>query len=382
MSQIKPIVREIRGNALWDAIKFILWIAGSALVNTGALAILVRYFSAIALDVWLIIGVFILSFLFIGIGFLIARRQRKQHETKTPAAESLNAEHAKTLEQLNERIGELEREKAALEKARENAGNLYERARQDIVTKDIQISSRDSELETLKSKYGWLHQQAEQDKRSIGKYVYIIFSKVKYDGLDEIDPHIEIFFNIINASVYDIVIDKEIQNGAVYFNNTELNPKQAKLDGSLHSISRGENEQRHLVIKQWVSPELAKRIKNPQPDDKFHFNRLWLNVKGRDDNIEVEPQRLSLPSSIPIKETPLQTKREYILEQLKELLDKGYEVSLDGKCQVYESEVDRFNKWQMQAAGFVKVYFDETHIDRFQKGGLSALEEFLRELVD
>jgi hypothetical protein len=317
MSKIKPIVREIRGNALWDGIKFILWIAGVALLNTGVLTVLARYFSTITPDAWLIIVTFLLSFLFINIGFLIARRQRKRHPESlpTPKEENLNTENSRVAEQLNERIEELEREKTALEKARDYASNLYERARKEIETKDIQISSRDSELETLKSKYGWLHEQAERDKRGISKYVYIIFSKVKYEGLDEIEPHIEIFFNIINASVYSIIIDKDIKGGAVYFNSTELNPKQAKIDGSLHPISRGENEKRFLVIKQWVSPELAKRIKNPQPNDELYFNRLWLSVSGGESNPEVVPGRLSLPSSIPIKVMPSPSEQPLLEEK-------------------------------------------------------------------
>lgn len=218
--------------------------------------------------------------------------------------------------QLSERVEELEREKVALEKAREGASELYEKARNENDTLQMVITSRIKELES----YKWVHDIANRDKSNIGRYVYIIFRNVRYEGLDEIESHIEIVFNIINASVYNIIIDKDIENGAVYFNDLELNPKQAKLDGSLHSISRDDRgEVRVLIIKQWVSPELAKRIKNPQPNDKLSFNRLWLNVRAAN-NSEIKPQRLSLPPEIPVEiQTDLKPEIEGLNKQVAAL---------------------------------------------------------------
>lgn len=147
-----------------------------------------------------------------------------------------------------------------------------------------------------------LHEIAESDKRRISKYVWIIYRRVEYEGLTATDPYIEIIFDIINASVYSISIDKKIEQGAVYLNNEELNPQQTKIDGSLQNISRDDRGDSRgvLVIKQWLTPTLAARIRNPLPDDELHFSRLSLIVKGADDSEGIAPQRLSLPRSIPI----------------------------------------------------------------------------------
>ena len=206
-------------------------------------------------------------------------------------------------EELEDRVKDLERENAALENAREHASNLYEEASKKIerLQNDIEIlqssnASRISELEQL----SWLRDLAQGDKTNFNGYVYIIFRNVRYEGLDEIEPYIEIFFDIINASVYPIIIDKDIEDGAVYFNDIRLKPKLAELDGSLHFISRDDRKQRLLVIRQGVLPELAKRLKERLPDDKLFFNRLHLQVRAKVGDTETRPQRLSLPESVSI----------------------------------------------------------------------------------
>lgn len=221
----------------------------------------------------------------------------------TASGKSTFMSPAAHIEELVGRVKELERENAALEKARENASNLYEEASKKIerLQNDVDIlqssnASRISELEQL----SWLRGLAQNERANFNGYVYIIFSKVKYEGLDKIEPYIEIFFDIINASVYPIIIDKNIEDGAVYFNDIRLKPKLAELDGSLHIISRDDRKQRFLVIRQGVFPELAKRIKERLPDDKLFFNRLHLQVRAKVDGTETSPQRLSLPESVSI----------------------------------------------------------------------------------
>jgi len=146
----------------------------------------------------------------------------------------------------------------------------------------------------------WLHAIAEGDKRNINRQVHIVFLKVDYAGLAEITQYVEIIFKVINASVYHITIDKQIQDGAVYLNNTKLNPKQTEILGSLENIARGEQEKRLLVIQQWLTPAEAERISKPLSDDKFNLSRLSLRVSGGYDGADVKSQRLFLPSSVPI----------------------------------------------------------------------------------
>lgn len=198
---------------------------------------------------------------------------------------------------LNDRIAELEREKTALEKARQNASDLYEKARRENDGLQMALTGKINDLESNK----WLHELAARDKNNVSRYVYIIFDRIDYEGLAELSPYIEIIFYIINASVYIINIDKNIEDGAVYLNGVELNPKQAKIDGSLKYISRDDRgEKKLLVIKQWLTPTEVARIRNPLPDDKLYFSRLKLIVNGAYDTEGVLPQRLSLPSSVPV----------------------------------------------------------------------------------
>jgi uncharacterized small protein (DUF1192 family) len=274
--------------------------------------------------------------LIVGIVFLISKRRNKKAKVAPANAGQLSVTD---VEKLESRINELEKEKTALETTRDNNvkqydelikenGRLHELAR----THNIRADLNDQALEALKTNYRWLYEIAERDKRHINSYVYIIFRKVNYRGLDEIEPYIEVIFDIINGSVYNIIIDKDIKDGAVYFNNTPLNSKQTEIDGSLHSISRNENERRFLVIKQWVSPELAKRIKNSQPDDKLFFNRLWLNVRDADSNSEVRPQRLSLPSEIAIETLDkLKTEIASLKSEIEEEKAKNAKPNIQGE---------------------------------------------------
>ena len=171
----------------------------------------------------------------------------------------------------------------------------------NVTSEQLQKLERENaELQTFKEQNYWLYELAQRDKNNVGRYVYVFFSHIKYEGLTELDPYLEIYFDIINASVYNISIDKTIQDGAVYFNHLKLNPKQTEILGPIQYISREDRgEQRQLIIQQWLAKDVAERIRNPKPDDKLHF-RLTIYVRGADDTQGVREQRLSLPSSIPL----------------------------------------------------------------------------------
>jgi hypothetical protein len=212
----------------------------------------------------------------------------KERQPASPDGEvPSDAEHARIIEQKDSRIIELEGENSALKTAKK---------------------SLESDLGALK----WLKELADRDKSNIGRYVYILFRKIKYEGLDELDPYIEIIFDIINASVYDITIDKNILSGAVYFNSLKLNPKQTEILGSIQNISREDRgEGRLLVIQQWFpNKDVAERIRKPQPGDVLRFNTLSLTVNAGDGNPEVRSQRLTLPD-VPIIRTTDELTADY-----------------------------------------------------------------------
>jgi F0F1-type ATP synthase assembly protein I len=73
-----------------------------------------------------------------------------------------------------------------------------------------------------------------------------------------------------------------------------------------------------------------------------------------------------------------QEKRQYKIDRLKELISEGDEyytqqwVPITHRTESYRPRVERF----------LEQYFDESYIQRFRENGLTALQEFLKELLD
>jgi hypothetical protein len=292
----KDITKGVIGNAVFQ----VFWNGVSAMISyyTAHSA----YLNGVPFYLVIIIGV-VLFFLLSLTLFLFKARRHKQAKDEPLTEDALDKlDHEEIVKKKDERIAELEREKVAFLKDGRNEDAVLIRqykSSSERLTQEHQTLR--AELDKLK----WLRESADRDKSNINNYVYIIFHRVDYAGLDDpYKPYIEIYFKIINASVYRITISKNIEDGAVYLNQDhDLNSNDAKIDGSLQNISRDENELRWLVIKQRLAPGEAERIKNPQPGDKLIFGRLHLNVKGKNGYYETDWQRLHLPSEIPIVKT-------------------------------------------------------------------------------
>lgn len=296
MKRLKEIYREIRPNFLYDITK---WLVKVMLVGLAVLMaasyFFIQWLQSQPASLWAALGLFAVALLMV---FTAAALVNKYQRRSQPAgavndsgvsqntARDLNVESA-TIEELRNRVEQLEQERTiTAEQHRASIQRLSD------------------ELETLKTKYKWLRELAEKDKKHISKYVYILFHRVRYEGLNELSPYIEIVFRIINASVFPITIDNDIKDGAIYLNHIELNPKMTKIDGSLQYIPRDEREPSFLVIKQWLTPTEAKHISTitSSSDDKLYFGNLRLDVRGASNDLEVEPQRLSLPSNVSLRE--------------------------------------------------------------------------------
>jgi hypothetical protein len=260
---LKALFREIRPNFLYDVTKWVVRIVliGMAML-IAASYLFIQWFQLQPASLWAALVLFAVAlFLMFAAPAIINKYQKRLNPTAT--REEPNAENTQAVEELNDHIKKLEEEKAANK---------------------------------------WLLDLAKRDKTNISQYVHVLNGSVDYKGLAELSPYIEISFRIINASVYSITIDKNIEDGAVYLSDVELNPKMTKIDGSLRNISRGEREVRLLVIKQWLTPTEVERINNPRPDDKLYFSRLSLTIRGGNGDEEVRPERLSLPSSILVED--------------------------------------------------------------------------------
>jgi hypothetical protein len=76
MPTIKTLITELRPNALWEFIKFLFYLFGSAIMSTGAFALLLVLFAGAWLNWVIIIGLFVLSTLFLGIAYLLGQINR------------------------------------------------------------------------------------------------------------------------------------------------------------------------------------------------------------------------------------------------------------------------------------------------------------------
>ncbi|HYG08672.1 MAG TPA: hypothetical protein VD835_01745 [Pyrinomonadaceae bacterium] len=89
---------------------------------------------------------------------LLTGGREKENTQPNQGVEDLNAEHAKEVKRLNDRIAELERDKADLEstidkniKAHEETQKALKRAQESAATHSLRANIRDGELSTLKT---------------------------------------------------------------------------------------------------------------------------------------------------------------------------------------------------------------------------------------
>ena len=221
-------------------------------------------------------------------------------------------------EQLRGRIAELEREKTVVDKDKSvlkerietlNAQHRseLERLQRQTETQSIQISVRDGELETLKTKYGWLHEVAGEDAQDIGKRVFVTPGEVRYNLSSDL-PQIDFDFIAFNGSVYSLSIDPtpegEITCGKKPF-------IEAKRVNGFKNLAHG--YQGTFTLELRLSPTEAARIlkKQQSGEDVFYFGHLTIKVNGGDYYPNLTAKPLKLPDRV--RETAI-TEREKFLK--------------------------------------------------------------------
>lgn len=195
------------------------------------------------------------------------------------------------------RVKELERENAALEKARENASNLYEITRRDNDALQMSLASKINDLESNK----WLIDIADQDRKFIEQRVYVIKHEIlRHDLLKEL--YVDFNFTILNASVYGVFIDEDSIKGDIYFNARLLSKRNKMLENMARYC--GHAEVKDFVIRQWLDREEIADILNSSDDaDRFRFSSLHIPIKGNSDEDRVYPKELRVYGlSLPTKQ--------------------------------------------------------------------------------
>jgi len=254
------------------------------------------------------------TFVIMGIGFALlalhlfrqskqptneVRTQDSSSATNQPTHDNLNAEHTKTVEQLYDRIRDLEGKKTALETKRKKDVKTIEQYKRDIerlqehaTTQDVRISVRDSELNTLKTQYKWLHEIANTQAKNISEYVVV--EKVYFCYQELHTPMLKSVFgiNYRNKSVFDISIEKTV-SGYIEFEGTKLDaPPLIINDLDATGIGRIGT----ITIEQRLTRPEADLIASKDPKlAEFNLTNLIITIKG-ERLATRQPQYLKIPN--------------------------------------------------------------------------------------
>ncbi|HEX8142206.1 MAG TPA: hypothetical protein VF553_06385 [Pyrinomonadaceae bacterium] len=237
----------MRGNILWDALKFLWqhradartyfvagWIAVTLVIPT-----IVQKLRGISPDWYIIAILSLFSLISIIIGAVITRRSKKN-----VSAETLKPS--------------------------------------DVSTLEVEARCPDPSI----------HELAKRSKEDIRWYVLVPGCSISFRYLNNIDPYIIFTFSIYNASIYDISFDSKAE-GYISFDNQKLGGNK-DLTSNLNVFSYGSNS--YIKITQYLSDSAAAAIKRAEEANQgmFKLDNLIIKFSGKD----IEPTELKLPEGV------------------------------------------------------------------------------------
>ncbi|MFL6208190.1 MAG: hypothetical protein ACJ74W_05030 [Pyrinomonadaceae bacterium] len=137
----------------------------------------------------------------------------------------------------------------------------------------------------------WLHNIAEYEKDGIQYSVKITLCTMRAEELNSDVPYINFKFHILNCSVYPITIEESIE-GYIQFISTRLGGHMRMVDNKIKDCLHGNTG--FFVIRQWLSKEEVTLIRNAPDDRYFRFDNLKVTVKGGKDFTQVIPRQLEI----------------------------------------------------------------------------------------
>jgi predicted nuclease with TOPRIM domain len=183
---------------------------------------------------------------------------------------------APNVKELTDRIKELERGQAALEKVK-------------------------SELETVKNRYGWLHKAEDAQARDIDEYVIVESVLLCGKRLDGDPPYIEFWLNVYNMSVFDLTVHKDEIGGRVTYRGERLREgKEIIYDENIIPSSK----RRHLNVRQDLTQGQAESIAKYTDEVLeilLNFQEVEITVSGGTQFPQVRRKSLNMPQSIGTK---------------------------------------------------------------------------------
>lgn len=265
----KWFVLETISNYLYDQLGA-LW---KSTVMTALIAIVLRFYSTIPLDIRLIVGLFVLALAFFILERVIARRHNKQSSVVTSTAALGQATSTTEIATTDEQ-----------------ARNEIKRLQNDNEILQASISIQDKERES----YKWLYELADQDKKFIDQRVKVIGCEIiGHDLLKEL--YVDFKFTIINASVYAVSIVEDSIKGDIYFNARILSKPNKIIENAARYF--GHAEIKDFTVRQWLDrDEIADILNSSDDTDKFRLGGLDIMVKGGSDEAGVYPKKLNVYS--------------------------------------------------------------------------------------
>lgn len=197
---------------------------------------------------------------------LLTGGREKEDTQPSQSVEDLNAEHAKEIKKLSDRIEELEDQKAALE----------------------------SRWNTHVFQYSWLFGKAQAQGQSISSYVEVEKVYFCYQELET--PMLKSVFGIDyrNQSVFDISIEKTV-SGHIEFEGTKLDATPLIVN-DLGTVGIGGKGT--ITIEQRLTRPEADLIASKDPKYiEFNLTNLVITIKGEHFTPN-EPQYLKIPKRL------------------------------------------------------------------------------------
>jgi hypothetical protein len=229
MPKHTSLVREVRGNALWDAIKFIFRLAGGATLLTTALSATLHFLESVSLNVKLIVGMFLCSFLFLGLAFLVGRMRRPE-----PTAAPVETQPPLT--------------------------NFAARECSDK----------------------WLHEIALHDRRQIDDMVRLTEIERVYQSYEQPSPCIKYRIVFFNGSVFSVSIQPKV-GGFISFGQRRLEGELTmSMNWDANDLPRGMYGP--VEIQQWLTEGDVDHLKNGhrRGDEYFNLEQVVITLIGAD----------------------------------------------------------------------------------------------------
>lgn len=263
---------------------------------TSVFAIVVRFTSAIPLDILLMAALFIASLGFFSLQLFIGKRLKSKaaSDKPEPAPDSQQSE-TKTLMDTIDTLQSRNDQLADELEGRTNALNDVRRER------DL-LKQQNDGLHAEMVKQTWLYNLACAQAEQIDRYVLLDRIELGEARLHNVGgvPFVKFHFYIINKSVFDITIELETASHDSYivFKEQELRERFLGIPNNELNISN--HSEGCLTIEQRLSYPEAHLINGSvgQGDDIVHFDRLVFHIKGCNQEPRIQEKCLVIDKCI------------------------------------------------------------------------------------